>query len=493
MKNSKNKLKYGAYSIGLIAVVVIVVILINVFVAFLSQKVDLSFDMTTSANNSLSKENVDILKKFDKDINITVLCDEDSFLSNDFLTENYYIYDSSDGNYAVQAKTFLKEYSRVNKNIKVKYVDSTSPDYASILSKYSTETLNAGDILVECNDSLRIVSVKDLFELEELTYYMGYQITGSNMEAALTSAIITVSGKGPTKAQILTSHNCSDSADLKTLLEGNNFSVKNLDSLDFSDIDDDTKLLVINSPTSDFSKGEINKLKDFLNDENNVLIYVADSTQPALPVLEKYLKNWGIIPMDGVILETDSSRYYNDNYLTFFDYTTDDYEDLKGKGLNCITYAHRPFALVDDKDGYKSQALLQVPSTAILYPMDSNLQEDFTSKGAQKGPFYGVILATKELPDGNSTILAIGSKNFLTSQVMTSGAYGNADFIILTINKALNLEDTDVYFAPKRINTQSGLVDAGMANLIGTWLFMIILPSVTLVLGLYYWIRRRAR
>lgn len=485
-KKSKFRLKHNLYSTALIIFVVVAIILVNVFVTVLAKKYPLQMDMTATSYNSLSEDNIALIKSFKNDIKITVLYEKDGFLSSEFLAENS-IADDSDGGYSVQAVEFLEEYQKYNSNITVSYVDSQSPDFSGFLQEYPSEDISAGDILVECNDSLQVLKPADLFNLEQQEYY--YTINGSKMESAVTSAIIKVSGDGPVYSANMTGHNCKPSDTIISLLQNNNFSISEIATLDFDKLDENISLLIINSPSTDFSEAEISALEEFLSGEGKMLFYISDVSQPKLERLDAFLAKWGIVSMNGVICETDSTRYFNDHYLTYFDYAVDSYQNLSAKGINCITYSHRPYALTEEIDGITVTPLLSVPSSALLYPIDRNAQEKFDSTKAQAGPFYGALLAEKELADGKSTIFAIGSSNFFIDQVMESN-YGNADFVMLTVKNSIDTGADDVYFADKAIKTTSVLIDSQTSNLLGTWLLMVLLPLIVLTAGIYIWIRR---
>ncbi len=485
-KKNRFKLKHNLYSTVLIIFVVLAIVLVNVFVTVLAKKYPLQMDMTETSYNSLSEDNIALIKSFKNDIKITVLYERDGFLSSEFLAENS-IADDSDGGYSVQATQFLDEYQKYNPNITVDYVDSQSPDFSGFLQEYPSEDISAGDILIECNDSLQVLKPIDLFNLEQQEYY--YTINGSNMESAITSAIIKVSGNGPIYAANMTGHNCKPSDTIISLLQNNNFSVSEISTLDFDKLDENISLLIINSPTTDFSDAEISALEEYLGKEGKMLFYISDVSQPKLEKLEAFLAKWGIVSMNGVICETDSNRYYSDYYLTYFDYAVDSYQNLTAKGINCITYSHRPYELTEGIEGIKVTPLLSVPSSALLYPIDRNAQKNFDSANAQAGPFYGSLLSEKELADGTSAIFAVGSSNFFIDQVMESN-YGNADFVMLTIKSAIDTGDSDVYFAEKAIKTTSVLIDSQTSNLLGTWLFMVLVPLIILTAGFYIWIRR---
>ena len=83
MKEKKQKsvhFRHGGMAILMTAVVLAILILINVAAVMLVNKYPLVVDMTSRRDNSLSAENVEMIRGFQKPVTITVLGSEDEFL-----------------------------------------------------------------------------------------------------------------------------------------------------------------------------------------------------------------------------------------------------------------------------------------------------------------------------------------------------------------------------------------------------------------------------
>lgn len=495
--------KHGAIAAATTAVFIAVIILVNVAAEALSEKYPVTVDVTHSSYNSLTEENKKMISKFKDDISVTVLADKNSFLNSDFLKSQYSIYDNSNGEYQRQAIRMLEDYTKYNSHISLRFVDSASPEYAAYQNKYPNEEFNPGYIVVECNGNSRILKTEDILDLDTETQTDGgsyYTISGSKLETSLTSAIVLLQSGRVVTANVITGHGSSASDDLTAMLESNNYKCKTVKELQFEKLDKDCDLLIINTPTTDFTEKEISALDKFLSSDGEygkMLMYIAANTQPKLPKLEKFLASWGVKPTEGIIYETDATRYYQYNFLTVLDYATDDYSTLKNKDLNCITYANRVFDTsgADKAKDYTLTSLLTAPESAVLCPMDEEKLKNFDLTAAEKGPFTAAVISTKQSEDkkSQSCIFALGTPYFVKEETLSHSSYGNSDFIMQTLNQNLGRDDADVYFNPKAIGTESALIDSKTANIIGVWVFMIAVPVAILAAGIFIWLRRSAK
>ena len=73
--------KHGAYNTALIAIVLVAIIAVNVLVTALCQRFPLQLDLTLSAENTLSEDNVKYLKEnVKRDVNIIMCATEDGYV-----------------------------------------------------------------------------------------------------------------------------------------------------------------------------------------------------------------------------------------------------------------------------------------------------------------------------------------------------------------------------------------------------------------------------
>lgn len=118
-----NALKKGGYLTAVIAVVIAVVIFLNIATTLLENRGYLKFDLTPAKSNTLSDDNKEFLKSIDKEVEITVLCTENEYITTLGEYLEYYHNIVAEEDYYSQTVTLLKQYGEVNKNIDVNFVD----------------------------------------------------------------------------------------------------------------------------------------------------------------------------------------------------------------------------------------------------------------------------------------------------------------------------------------------------------------------------------
>ena len=86
MKINKKKLKYGTAAAVITVVVIAMVVLLNVIVTMLGDRVNMKFDLTPGGNFEISDETKDYLASLNEDVEICTTVDEMLFQT----TENIY-------------------------------------------------------------------------------------------------------------------------------------------------------------------------------------------------------------------------------------------------------------------------------------------------------------------------------------------------------------------------------------------------------------------
>ena len=152
-KFTSRRFKHGGLAIIIIILFLVGVVVINMIAGTLNDKYPyFSWDLTRDQTFDMTQESIDYVKGLDKDIKITVLNDEDSFVAG--------------GQYYQQANNIIKQYPQYNSRITLEYVDvNKNPAYLNTL----TEDVNVAtnDILVECEGRQKVVSSIDLFNTQD--------------------------------------------------------------------------------------------------------------------------------------------------------------------------------------------------------------------------------------------------------------------------------------------------------------------------------------
>lgn len=502
MKEKKQKsvhFRHGGMAILMTAVVLAILILINVAAVMLVNKYPLVVDMTSRRDNSLSAENVEMIRGFQKPVTITVLGSEDEFLSTDSLADQSII-DTSGGNYGIQAVTLLQNYQKLNDNITLTFLDTQSPAYGTFQSNHPDLDLSVNSIVVETEDRTRVLTVRDIMEFGTQGYY--YYTAASTLESALTSAIVQGELGEADPVTLIGGHGDTSIGYLAEVLANNNYDVQTLESLTLGDIPSDSVMAIICAPTVDYTPEEIAKLEAYLDNNGESgrhIFYIASEQQPAsLPNLDAFLAKYGMRVTPGYLLaETDPSRSGTQSPLiTYFDYAdTVTFSRLNDSQLYCYTMFHRPVEILEVEDSNVTVTpLLTLPETAYLYPTDEEELAGLSSDNATFGPFNGFVQAEiRGSGENTSTITVCGSVNFLSEELLSSSVYGNADFLMTYFNNILGRDNPSIYFNAKTIGETSFTVNSFVSSLIGFGLFIVLIPCATLAIGLSIWLWRSKR
>ena len=193
-------------------------------------------------------------------------------------------------------------------NITVKYVDlDLNPTFASD-SKYANYTLTTGSVLVENERRIRVLGITDLYSYTQdqttgaATYYM-------QVDSALASALMQVTAENvPVVSIAAGSHSemlANGLSSFKTLMENNQFEIKTFDPMT-EEVPEDTQIVMLPTPSTDYTAEELAKLDAFLDDntEGNRSLWVTfHPSQIDLPNLSAFLEEWGLEVPTEVIRE----------------------------------------------------------------------------------------------------------------------------------------------------------------------------------------------
>ena len=463
----------------LIVVAIAIVALVNVLTASLSDKYMLSADLTANAAYNIGDDTKEILTNLSDDVEIYVLSDKGSFTGNTYL---------------VQMKTILDKYPKYSQHITLEYIDYTAdPSFAA---NYPDLTLSAGDVIVSGPQAVKQLSLANMF-----TYSYddnnSVQVTGSRVEEAVTSAIVSAVTSDPVYVGILTGNDVSeDRSYLKSVLTNNNFVVSEVDMVTGSL--NNYEVLFLLAPTQDLSEGVLSKLDEFLyngGEYGRTLIYAASAEQSELANLNVFLREWGISVDDGTVFETNESYVYGyQPYYPFVDYADDTFKDLlKDTSELVLMPASKPISTVFDyKDNKTVTTLLSFSSTAGVRP--SSAGSNFTTDQATAwGPMPALLMSTlmTGTSDSYSNVIVSSSSYAFSSSVLSNTSIANAEYWIVILNSITQRQDA-VSIESKSLEGNELTITAAAAR-VWSIILCVAVPVVVLFTGIFVYLRRRYR
>lgn len=532
-KKLKNQafLKKGSYSLAITAAVIIGAIILNVLTTALSDRFVLEFDMSKNADNSISEENIDYIKGIQKDIMIIVCAGEENYTSYTGyvaqtafgVTDNaqYNQEDVPDSDYYNQTLTLLKKYSDYSEKIDLRFVDYYSNEFSAVKSTFNSAELVPGDIIVAQGTfedgkynvkKYKALGYKDIYNLYEdsnaAMYGMSaYNLTGNNVETAVTSAISYVQTEKIKKVGLIVGHSKEDNySEYLKLLKDNNYESAVIEDKIVNKISDELDAVAIVAPTKDFSGAELDAISDFLDNNgklNKGLMVFADASAPYLTNLYDFLNQWGIVLEDGVVYETQDGLYVPGDNTTIITASTGK-DDMLSEISGCITGNNVPmYPAFESENGITVTALTQTAGsmaygteTAVVAPKGST-SGWAGAKNATPKTYSTSILSTKSTYNDDNVLIAskvavFSSADFINVLADFAANASNQPLTMAVTESTTGADDSGIVFTAKYIENESfaSEITEKSANTMRL-IFMWIIPLLTIALSIFIYIRRK--
>lgn len=486
------RFKHGTLATVMTVVFVAAIVLVNIIATILLEKFPLNIDLTKDQSYVMSDESKDFLKKVDKEITITFIGSELE------LTNGYY---SGNTFYDTQALNTMKQCTQYNPKIKLEFVDlSKNPQYSS---KFSEATISNGSVIVESDLRYKVVQYTDMYDINYDNYYSngGVQIENSHVEGDLLSAIMYVTDTAPIKIGMLTNNNPVGSDGLKKILTQNNYSFVEINLLT-QDIPKDVDLVLIAAPTTDYTKGQVEKLEAFMNNGGEYgkkLFYMAYYKQKELPNLEGYLaSDWGIQVGKGMLYETDDSNMYMSPYYGLQLLTGEIFtEKMETITDPIIMPGARPLTLTFESSGATTTTpVIKSSATSVIQPVDADESWDPSKETQATHVLAAASTRLKYEEETNdeqaSTVVVFGGIDFFAEEFLTWDALINGEFTVEMFRELSGRETETLNIVPKYEHIETFTATTATANVILV-IFVVLLPLAVFVTGLVIWFRRRHR
>jgi ABC-2 type transport system permease protein len=474
----RRSFKYGSAATIFTIAFIVVIILVNIGLTWVSNKYPISIDLTTKQTYKISSQTVKFVKGVKPKIEIDVMSTKTSIM----------------GTTLAPVVKILDQYPQYNSNITVNYIDLTqNPSFAANFK----ESLSDYDVIVRSGSRYKYISVNDLVTTNTDSSTGQTSITGFTAEQQLDTGILYVTTSNLPTVTFTTGHSEADSSAMQSLLESNNYQVetKNISS---DGIDNNAKVLAIVYPKTDFTSEEIKKIDDFLNNGGNEgknLMVFFDPSQTVLPNLEAYLKDWGLGVGSGVVYDTQNSYGTNPFYLVNGATDSTTLANLPSNMTGEIADSRPVNLLFTTKNDCTTSSLVSSMDTAQLWNPPAGVASA-TFKVSSSDPVSAYTLmarSDKNLVTNNvsvdSNIIVSGSTDAFNTSLLQEPSLNNADIVLDTINKITNFK-SPINIEAKTSDSTTLNIPASQQHLIDI-LFMAIVPLVVLILGLFVWLRRR--
>ena len=486
-----NKFRRGGMATVLTVVFIAVVVVLNLLASLLTERFpSMNIDLTAQKMNTLSDQAVEIAQGVEQDTNIYLIGTEEAYKSDA-------IYSSYGLKYS-QVMNLSKRLEEVNQKIHVQFIDpDTNPEF---ISRYASESLTTGRVLISTEKRYKVLTVDDMFSMAQNSA-TGATEMFSKVDSALAGGIEMVNLDKVPVLTIATGHNEMLDADsmgtFLDMMEKQNFDIQQIDILT-EDIPEDTQVLMIATPSTDYTEEEIQKLRDLLSDQErqeSVAVLVSFyPMQGELPNLSSFLEEWGVsVGTGSVVMESDANRYaLSDPRCVIV--------DSVGKSMEKNTYSRLvsplsvPIEVLFTGNGGVGVEALWTTSEGAYVVTESTSQEEIENPETAK---QNVATLSSTLTQfGNDfyfrSVIVFGSSNIFSDGFMAT-AFDNADFLSDLMKYATDTDGSSVSVLTERVQTNTMDVTASQNTImvLGLGVFTIALPVLLLAAGLVIFLKRR--
>lgn len=474
--------RHGAMSMGMIALVIAIVIVINLIMGQMPERFR-NIDLTDQNLYEISDVSKDMLKNLDSNIEIKVLA----------------VKKSADD----RIKTFLSKYAALSKKIDVEWIDPV--EHPSALEKYGADS---NSMVVSCadTDKSKVISFNDILVVDQMAYYTtgSTSPTSFDAEGQLTSAINSVTSDVSKKIYQTTGHGeGSFGSSVTDLMDKMNFQLEELNLLMENKIPEDCDMLLMYAPTKDLTEDETKVLKTYLEQGGNVYL-ILGAVEDQLPNLEVVMEEYGLSMADGYI--ADPQRCYQGNYYYIF-------PELSVSGELANDISSQMVLLVNSR-GMTQTEPVRDSITVTPFMKSSSAAHAVTEEGDEEGTYIIGATATETIDGEDSEneeseekaeedsenetasdeeekearLTVITAPSMIDEQI--TGTFTTLENLTLFTNSIrANFEDVqNVAIEPKSLEvTYNTMQHVGLIGLAAIFGF----PVVVLVWGFVVWWKRR--
>lgn len=505
-KRKKNKKKHSfnkrafrkdSYSAAMSVVVIAIVVVLNLIVGQIPSKYT-EFDISTGKLYTIGDETKKVLKNLDEDITI------------------HYIVQS--GNEDATIEKLLNQYKENSSKIKVEKVDPvTSPNYTS---QFTEDQVSENSLIVSSSKRNKVIDYSSMYETQMNYSTYQSQVSGFDGEGQLTSAIDYVLSDELPVVYYVTGHNEVSLPDAVTdRIQKANLELKELNLLTAGAVPDDAAGLLLDSPESDYSADEAQAVINYLQNGGKVLM-LTDYTGKEHTNYDSILAEYGVEVTDGIVVETDSSKYVQRPYyivptISASEITT----DMTGGSTNVLLSGCQGFKVSEDARDTLDISTVLSPSESAFVKTDPQNMTSYDKEDADvEGPFAVAVTISEEVSSSaadtsestteasddtteaatsdetkTTQLVAIASSAILDSSMNSMVSDGNYTLYMNAMKWLVDTGDSNrVSIASKSVSVDYLTVTTGDAAAIALFV-CILLPICCLVCGGMICHRRKKR
>lgn len=470
--------KHGAYSVGVTAAVVAIVVVLNLIVGQLPEKYR-NIDVSSTKIYEISDTSKLLLKNLDQKVTMKVLANEEEADE--------------------RIRTFLSKYSGLSKNISVEWIDPVL--HPSALEENNT---SENTIVVSCGETGKstVVAFSDIVVTDLYSYYYTGTAAESEFdgEGQLTAAVNYVANDAEQQVYRTTGHGeTALSSTINDLMSKNNYQVDEWNLLMEGSVPEDCELLLINAPTKDLTEEERTAIETYLGQGGDVMLLLGEKNATEMPNFAALMKTYGMEPADGYV--ADPERCYQGNYYYYYLFPQLSVNDEMADGISSemvlVTNAHG-FTVTDAaRDTITTTAFMNSSDHAYAITEENQTEGSYTLGAV-------AVETIEEETESESTEEESGSTEDSETKesrftVISAGSLIDAqitDTFTTLENTTIFMNAVTAHFEGVEnlsIEPKSLTIEYNTVQHVGLFSLLVIfgVPVIILVVGFVVWFRRR--
>lgn len=465
--SSVKKLRTGVFSSAFIVLGIAVTVAVNLVAAQLPASIT-NLDVTYNNIYSLTDDTKDFLKDLDEDVTIYVLSGES-------------------GKDTTLDQT-LEQYASASSHITVEYVDPVvSPQF---YSTYTDTEPTQNSMIVVSGERSKVIDYNNIYEssMDYETY--SYETSGYDGEGQLTSALQYVINDEMPKVYVITGHGeASLDSTFQDTLEKQNVEVQELNLLECDKISEDTAGIIINGPSSDFSKDDAEKVTEYLASGGKALIMTNYAAENDMSNFESVLAAYDIQVQPGIVMEESRQHYYQYPFYLLPDIQSAD----ATSSIDGYIFFPDGQALVNTKEHEDKVEWTSLLSTSDSAYIKENVQELKTYEKEEGDPEGQYTLAASVTNYETGAEVTVVSSPYVFTSDMDAMVSGNNMALFSNITGTFQSEESDAVSIPVKSYTLGNLTVNQSTAVMCSVLLVIVIPVVLVSVGIIIWAKRRKR
>ncbi len=462
-------IRLGAYSIFNILIAAAAVIAVNLGLNYVPDRYT-SYDVTVNDLFTLTDDTVQIVEGLTDDVTIYVLAEETA-KDNDL-------------------DRILEQFRSRSGHIRVEYIDPVANPM--FYYKYTETPPTNNSLIVSGKNGDVVVDYQDLYVYEMNYYTYQSELVANDAEGQILSAVMRTSTDDIPKFYGILGHNELELDEtFKNALLKENAEYEEIQLQTADAVPADAAGIFLNAPLSDYSADDVEKVREYLAGGGNALIVLPQWSQTPPANFESLLADYGVTPVEGVIVEGDRNSYYQTPY-DLFPFVENNEITARIYDGTVLAPLSRGLSYDEETEDVAYTPILTTSDEAFsrVDPMNAT---DF-SKAAEDidGPFTIALKAEKMTESGEiSQVVIVTSETLFTAE---------ADAIVPGYNVKLfggvvsSLADREasVSIPAKYYEIGNLSFAAGTVYLVAI-VAIFVLPLGCLIAGLVIWLRRRKK